>query len=62
MPLCMLVSLLSLSLSLSLPPPVQVQYDLVVSSYTLGDVPAVKLRRLSIASLWRKTKQFLVRQ
>ena len=45
---------------LSLSRPVQVQYDLVVSSYSLGDVPAVKLRRLSVASLWRKTKQFLV--
>ena len=39
---------------------VQIQYDLVVAAHTLGDLPTPKLRRLSIASLWRKTKQFLV--
>ena len=42
--------------------PIQVKYDIVVASYSLEDVPAVKLRRMSLASLWRKTKQFLVRK
>ena len=47
---------------LSLILPIQVKYDIVVASYSLEDVPTVKLRRMSIASLWRKTKQFLVRK
>lgn len=38
----------------------KVQYDVVVSAYTLGELPSVKLKRLTLDSLWRKAKEYLV--
>ena len=38
----------------------KVQYDVVMSCYTLGDLPSINIRKLSLTALWRKTKSYLV--
>lgn len=38
----------------------KVKYDVVVAAYTLGEIPSIRWRKISLASLWRKTKEFLV--
>ncbi|KAL5466749.1 hypothetical protein EMCRGX_G030898 [Ephydatia muelleri] len=38
----------------------KVKYDMVVAAYTLGEIPTIRWRKISLASLWRKTRDFLV--
>jgi hypothetical protein len=44
-----------------LPTSNKVQYDLVTSCYALGDIASHGIKKLSLAALWRKTKNYLVR-
>ena len=41
---------------------VQVPYDLVVSAYSLSEIPTIALRKSVVRSLWEKTNDFLVRR
>ena len=34
---------------------------MVIAAYTLGEIPSIRWRKISLASLWRKTKDLLVR-
>lgn len=38
----------------------KVKYNLVIAAYTLGEIPSIRWRKISLASLWRKTEDFLV--
>ena len=38
----------------------KVKYDVVVAAHTLGELASVSLRRFTISTLWRKTKDYLV--
>ena len=41
---------------------VQVPYDLVVSAYSLSEIPTIALRKSVVRNLWEKTNDYLVRQ
>lgn len=38
----------------------RVQYDIITSAYSLSELPTLSILRQTLASLWRKTKKYLI--